>query len=143
MVRLRDERGLTLVELLAVIVILGIIAAIAVPVFTNTINKQKDKAILADASQIISAAKIAYPAGECNDANPDTCSDTELASYIGSITGTFSATKGADGWEVTYEKLQESDFKTDQVKHALFVKQPVAVTNQTISEKRLYQVMEQ
>ncbi len=39
--RLKNEKGLTLVELLAVIVILGIIAAIAIPSIGNIITEFK------------------------------------------------------------------------------------------------------
>ncbi|MCA1063575.1 type II secretion system protein [Rossellomorea sp. AcN35-11] len=57
---LKNERGLTLVELLAVIVILGIIAAIAVPSIGGIISKSKEDAKVAEALQIIDAAKLAY-----------------------------------------------------------------------------------
>jgi type IV pilus assembly protein PilA len=55
---LKNERGLTLVELLAVIVILGIIAAIAVPSVSTLINKSNNKAKVAEAVEIIDAAKL-------------------------------------------------------------------------------------
>ncbi|MEW8969085.1 MAG: prepilin-type N-terminal cleavage/methylation domain-containing protein [Mesobacillus sp.] len=58
--KLKDQRGLTLIELLAVIVILGIIAAIAIPSIGGIINKSKDDAKVAEALQIISAAKLAH-----------------------------------------------------------------------------------
>ncbi|MEI2664584.1 pilus assembly FimT family protein [Rossellomorea sp. LJF3] len=57
---LKNERGLTLIELLAVIVILGIIAAIAVPSIGGIINKSKDDAKVAEAIQLINSAKLAH-----------------------------------------------------------------------------------
>jgi type IV pilus assembly protein PilA len=55
---LKNEKGLTLIELLAVIVILGIIAAIAVPSIGGLINKTKEDAVKADAVQLLNAAKL-------------------------------------------------------------------------------------
>lgn len=53
----KEEKGLTLIELLAVIVILGIIAAIAVPAITGITNNTKQEAHKANAHQIVEAAK--------------------------------------------------------------------------------------
>ncbi|WP_075982458.1 type II secretion system protein [Bacillus massilinigeriensis] len=61
--RLKNQKGFTLVELLAVIVILGIIAAIAIPSIGGIIQKSKEDAVKADAIQIINAAKT-YVASE-------------------------------------------------------------------------------
>ncbi len=58
--KLKNEKGLTLIELLAVIVILGIIAAIAIPSIGKIIENSKIDAIKADAIQILNAAKIKY-----------------------------------------------------------------------------------
>ncbi|KIQ94893.1 Tfp pilus assembly protein FimT [Anoxybacillus thermarum] len=59
---IRNEKGLTLIELLAVIVILGIIAAIAVPSIGGLIDNSKKDAHVANAQQMINAAKIAVTA---------------------------------------------------------------------------------
>lgn len=78
--RIKNEKGLTLIELLAVVVILAIVAAIAVPAIGNIINTQRDKAVLADISSVISAAKIANVDGTCGSDN--ICNKTELAPLI-------------------------------------------------------------
>ena len=57
---LKNEKGLTLVELLAVIVILGIIAAIAVPSIGNVIENSRIKAVKADALNALSAANLYF-----------------------------------------------------------------------------------
>jgi len=58
--RLNNEKGLTLVELLAVIVILGIIAAIAIPSIGNIIQNTREKAVVADAQNALAAANLYF-----------------------------------------------------------------------------------
>ncbi|MFD0586643.1 prepilin-type N-terminal cleavage/methylation domain-containing protein [Paenibacillus sp. GCM10027627] len=48
----KNEKGLTLIELLAVLVIVGIIAAIAIPAIGGTISKSKTNADKATVSMI-------------------------------------------------------------------------------------------
>jgi type IV pilus assembly protein PilA len=53
-----NNKGMTLVELLAVIVILGIISAIAVVNITQVVQKSKDQAILSNALSLSESARM-------------------------------------------------------------------------------------
>jgi len=59
---LGNEKGLTLIELLAVIVILAIIAAIAIPSIGGIINRTKKESHRANAQIIVDAARYAVTA---------------------------------------------------------------------------------
>ncbi|MGG4022540.1 prepilin-type N-terminal cleavage/methylation domain-containing protein, partial [Geobacillus stearothermophilus] len=65
---LKNERGLTLIELLAVIVILGIIAVIAIPAIGAIMDNSKKDAHIANAKQMVSAVRLAI----ANDQNTKT-----------------------------------------------------------------------
>lgn len=95
--RLREQSGFTLVELLAVIVILGIIAAIAVPSIGNIITNSKYGAVKSDAIQVINAAKM-YEAD--NGTLPKTATDLEEyleGSSTIKLTGSEPFTKDSTG----------------------------------------------
>ncbi|WP_353948052.1 prepilin-type N-terminal cleavage/methylation domain-containing protein [Sporolactobacillus sp. Y61] len=122
----KDQKGFTLVELLAVIVILAIIAAIAVPIITNVISGQREKANYQDALNIIHAAKL------YNAENPDDNSLTydDLKKYLGhardtsftvsvtdgeySITGHAGVTDGSTEQEIVAKSGEEEPESTTE-----------------------------
>ncbi|AQX53598.1 type II secretion system protein [Priestia flexa] len=79
---LKNEKGLTLIELLAVIVILGIIAAIAIPSIGGIIQKSREDAVKADALQILNSAKVYVSSNGVTETGGQTIDEEKLAGYL-------------------------------------------------------------
>ncbi|KXH87313.1 type II secretion system protein [Sporosarcina sp. HYO08] len=98
--QLKNEKGLTLVELLAVIVILAVIAAIAVPAIGNIIDNSRYNAVKGDAINALNAANIFFtdnPEG-LNGTDTVTLKELKDEGYLESI-GKFP-----EGTSITKEK---------------------------------------
>ncbi|SET45019.1 type IV pilus assembly protein PilA [Oceanobacillus limi] len=101
----KKEKGFTLVELLAVIAILGIILAIAVPAIGNVIDDSKEDAYNANIELILNAARLADVSGDfTDDMTPEALhnagylqnipknpyDETEFKGTVSKSSGTFS-----------------------------------------------------
>ena len=93
--QMKNEKGLTLIELLAVIVILAIVAAIAIPAIGGIIENSKYNAVKADALNVINAAQLYY----LDDTNGKTdvtvkkLVDEKYMDNSGKIPGTATVTR--------------------------------------------------
>ncbi|MFT8321645.1 MAG: prepilin-type N-terminal cleavage/methylation domain-containing protein [Bacillus sp. (in: firmicutes)] len=95
--KLKNEKGLTLIELLAVIVILGIIAAIAIPSISGIIQKSREDAVKADAITILNAAKNYVAANGVTEEGTANITKGQLGSYVGNVKFTGDYSVAVDG----------------------------------------------
>ena len=99
---LKNKKGVTLVELLAVIVIMGIIAAIAVPAIGGLIKNSEEKAIVGTLTTVEEAARL-YASVTENDSTSRQVSFLDDEDYV-DLTGytftglTFTVSNGSVVW---------------------------------------------
>ena len=97
--RAGNERGFTLIELLVVMLILGILAAIAIPSFLNQKNKATDSQAKADARSMQTAMETC---GTDNGGSYSNCGITALRTIEPTIpAANATATPGSNTWTVS------------------------------------------
>jgi type IV pilus assembly protein PilA len=88
---LAEDEGFTLIELLVVVIIIGILAAIAVPIYINVQNGAKDSAAKADLANAKTAVVAYYTQ---NNAFPPSIDSDTLKNFGWSGTSVANKTSG-------------------------------------------------
>lgn len=101
---MKNRKGFTLIELIVVIAILGILAAILIPQFGGFQEKARQKAVLAEARTLATAID-AYKAETSN--YPDSKTDLEGFVNKASVPGDMSEIGAMGGF--TYTSITEKD----------------------------------
>lgn len=96
-----NQKGLTLIELLAVIVILAIIAAIAIPAIGGLINNSEIKAVKSDAIAVINAANL-----EKSSTGKDFATASTVAAEYLENSGKFTSSNYTVQYNSTTKKME-------------------------------------
>ncbi len=98
------QAGFTLIELVMVIVLIGVLAAIAIPKFVDLSGDAKKAAAEGVAGALSSAAAINFAARKANSANGvavDNCDDVGALMQGGALPANYSITSAAIVAEAT------------------------------------------
>ncbi|NPU85336.1 MAG: prepilin-type N-terminal cleavage/methylation domain-containing protein [Syntrophaceae bacterium] len=94
MLKKRNQKGFTLIEIIAVLVILGILAAIAIPKYLDMQADAKNKAVAGALSGLISAASMEYGQKLLQGTASATSFTATSPVTVGDFQGTIAGTAG-------------------------------------------------
>jgi type IV pilus assembly protein PilA len=100
---LRNRKGFTLIELLIVVVIIGILAAIAIPKFANTKSKAYVTAMKSDLRNLVTAEEAFF-----SDSSKYTATLSELKFQSSTGVNAPTIATGAGYWTATVSHTQLS-----------------------------------
>ena len=106
-----NRKGFTLIELLIVVVIIGILAAIAIPKFANTKQKAYAASMKSDLRNLVTAEEAYFSdslkySGSTSCTNPPTAGKAAWCATTGNTLGTITTGTGTQaGWTASVTNI--------------------------------------
>ena len=125
--RLRGNRGFTLIELLVVILLLGILAALAIPSYLDHQKKGKDSEAQSNARNLVSRVELCFATQEnYSDCDTETEIGTDTNLAFGTGPGQVSVVSSSAR---TYKITAVSRAESDGSNHTYSIDHSLAGTN--------------